>query len=101
VIEVDIELVQGSFVLTAAIRIEARTAALFGPSGWPRWWAFFGALRASDFWAVLQRAFFGPDALLGMGVFTCVSSSNRTETDTSSSRWRKRRIKTSLGRGGQ
>jgi len=33
VIEVDIELVQGSFVLTAAIRIEARTAALFGPSG--------------------------------------------------------------------
>ena len=32
-IEVDIELVQGSFVLTAAIRIEARTAALFGPSG--------------------------------------------------------------------
>ena len=31
--EVDIELVQGSFVLTAAIRIEARTAALFGPSG--------------------------------------------------------------------
>ena len=32
-IEVDIELVQGSFVLSAAIRIEARTAALFGPSG--------------------------------------------------------------------
>jgi molybdate transport system ATP-binding protein len=33
VIDVDIELVQGTFVLTAAIRIEARTAALFGPSG--------------------------------------------------------------------
>jgi molybdate transport system ATP-binding protein len=33
VIAVDIELVQGTFVLTAAIRIEARTAALFGPSG--------------------------------------------------------------------
>jgi molybdate transport system ATP-binding protein len=33
VIDVDIELVQGTFVLTAAIRIDARTAALFGPSG--------------------------------------------------------------------
>ena len=32
-IDVDIELVQGTFVLTASIRIEARTAALFGPSG--------------------------------------------------------------------
>ncbi len=55
-----------------------RLGALFGPSGWPRWWAFLGALRASVFWAAVQRAFFGPDAFLGMGVFTCVSSSVRT-----------------------
>jgi molybdate transport system ATP-binding protein len=32
-IALDIELVQGTFVLTADLRIEARTAALFGPSG--------------------------------------------------------------------
>jgi len=32
-IAVDIELAQGTFVLVAAVRIEARTAALFGPSG--------------------------------------------------------------------
>jgi molybdate transport system ATP-binding protein len=33
VIAVDIELVQGSFTLAACIRIDARAAALFGPSG--------------------------------------------------------------------
>jgi molybdate transport system ATP-binding protein len=33
VIAVDIELTQGSFTLVAAISIEARTAAIFGPSG--------------------------------------------------------------------
>ncbi len=32
-IDLDIELVQGSFVLTAKIQLEARAAALFGPSG--------------------------------------------------------------------
>jgi molybdate transport system ATP-binding protein len=33
VIDLDIELAQGSFVLTAKIQLEARAAALFGPSG--------------------------------------------------------------------
>jgi molybdate transport system ATP-binding protein len=33
VIALDIELVQGSFTLSAAVRLEARAAALFGPSG--------------------------------------------------------------------
>jgi len=33
VIVVDIELVQGTFTLTAAFTLDARTAALFGPSG--------------------------------------------------------------------
>jgi molybdate transport system ATP-binding protein len=33
VIALDIELAQGTFVLSAAIRIDARVAALFGPSG--------------------------------------------------------------------
>jgi molybdate transport system ATP-binding protein len=33
VIDLDIELVQGSFVLTARARLDARAAALFGPSG--------------------------------------------------------------------
>ena len=32
-IALDIELTQGSFTLTAAVRLEARAAALFGPSG--------------------------------------------------------------------
>lgn len=32
-IALDIELVQGSFTLSAAVRLEARAAALFGPSG--------------------------------------------------------------------
>ena len=32
-IALDIELAQGSFVLTAKIQLEARAAALFGPSG--------------------------------------------------------------------
>ena len=32
-IALDIELSQGTFVLSAAVRIDARTAALFGPSG--------------------------------------------------------------------
>ena len=32
-IDLDIELAQGSFVLTAKIQLEARAAALFGPSG--------------------------------------------------------------------
>jgi molybdate transport system ATP-binding protein len=33
VIELDVELAQGAFLLRAAARLEARTAALFGPSG--------------------------------------------------------------------
>jgi molybdate transport system ATP-binding protein len=33
VIALDIELTQGNFTLTAAVRLEARAAALFGPSG--------------------------------------------------------------------
>jgi molybdate transport system ATP-binding protein len=33
VIALDIELVQGAFTLAAAVRLEARAAALFGPSG--------------------------------------------------------------------
>jgi len=33
VIDLDIELAQGSFVLTARARLDARAAALFGPSG--------------------------------------------------------------------
>jgi molybdate transport system ATP-binding protein len=33
VIALDIELVQGTFTLAAAVRLEARAAALFGPSG--------------------------------------------------------------------
>jgi molybdate transport system ATP-binding protein len=33
VIALDVELTQGTFVLAAAVRIDARTAALFGPSG--------------------------------------------------------------------
>jgi molybdate transport system ATP-binding protein len=33
VIALDIELTQGSFVLNAAVRLDARAAALFGPSG--------------------------------------------------------------------
>jgi molybdate transport system ATP-binding protein len=33
VIDLDIELTQGSFVLSAAVRLDARAAALFGPSG--------------------------------------------------------------------
>jgi molybdate transport system ATP-binding protein len=33
VIDLDIELVQGSFVLSARVQIDARAAALFGPSG--------------------------------------------------------------------
>jgi len=33
VITLDIELVQGTFTLAAAVRLEARAAALFGPSG--------------------------------------------------------------------
>jgi molybdate transport system ATP-binding protein len=33
VIALDIELTQGSFTLAAAVRLEARAAALFGPSG--------------------------------------------------------------------
>jgi molybdate transport system ATP-binding protein len=33
VIDLDIEVAQGSFVLTAKIQLEARAAALFGPSG--------------------------------------------------------------------
>jgi len=33
VIALDIELTQGSFTLNAAVRLEARAAALFGPSG--------------------------------------------------------------------
>ena len=32
-IDLDIQLTQGSFVLAAVVRIDARTAALFGPSG--------------------------------------------------------------------
>ena len=32
-IDLDIDLTQGSFVLAAKVRIDARTAALFGPSG--------------------------------------------------------------------
>lgn len=32
-IDLDIELTQGTFVLTAAVRLDARAAALFGPSG--------------------------------------------------------------------
>src|SRR5207244_3709498 len=33
VIELDIELAQGSFLLAATIQLDARAAALFGPSG--------------------------------------------------------------------